>query len=639
MTVWKATSGNGQAADTIACPSCGFEFEPALALRERVEREVRSQLDTEAEVRAQQAADRVRHDVAAELERKDAELAAERKALAAARARVASAEVAETELLRRKRELDDKERSLALSFEKRLDAEKTRIQAAEAAGFKKRLDEHARREAALVAERTAREAELVRANAAILAKENDLQRRLAELELEAQRKLDAERETVRKQAATEARERAQREAAEELRRQQEELAHARRRLDEAAERERELTRSKRELEDAKRRANLAAEEQVARVQREAQKQLADARREAELSGHARATEAHRLALAEQKQKEETLVRQLEELKQRATQGSQQAQGEAQERVLREMLQQAFRHDEVSDVPKGIAGGDVTQRVRDPQGADCGLILWESKRTKTWSDAWLTKLREDQRAIGAQMAVIVTQALPQGVRAFQERDGIWICAFEVAIPLAATLRALLVELAGARRENEDRSGKMERLYDFLTGPRFRQQLEGIMEAYGAMREDLDAERRFMTTRWKRREVHLEESVTRLGALCGEMKAIARGTPVEIPDLSPPLELLAPPESDDDEGGDAAAPAGDHEDPRLVELLFRLLPADGTSVGNATMLTRFTAAARSELRVNVGKQDYERARARLVDQRRIRRGQGRGGSVMRTMRRVA
>lgn len=218
------------------------------------------------------------------------------------------------------------------------------------------------------------------------------------------------------------------------------------------------------------------------------------------------------------------------------QGSQQLQGEAQEVVLRDLLEEAFASDSIHDIPKGINGADVLQRVRASDGRDCVAILWESKRTKNWSETWLPKLREDQRAVGAACAVIVSQAMPDGIRHFGVKDGVWICAWPYATALGAALRASLVEVALARRTAEGRGEKMQMLFDYLTGTEFRNRVEGFVEAFKQMQDDLESEERAMQTRWNKRAKTLQRAQDNITAFYGDLQGIAGRQIQDLPALA-------------------------------------------------------------------------------------------------------
>ncbi len=199
-----------------------------------------------------------------------------------------------------------------------------------------------------------------------------------------------------------------------------------------------------------------------------------------------------------------MQRQIEELKRKAEQGSQQLQGEVQETELESLLRARFPCDTIEPVPKGEFGGDVLQLVPGPLGQPCGTILWESKRTKNWSDGWLAKLRDDQRAAKADVALLVSQALPKGVETFDYLDGVWVTDYRCAIPVAMAVRQSLVELASARQVGEGQQTKMSMVYQYLTGPRFRQRVEAIVEKFTDMQDDLKRERTTMTRLWAKRE---------------------------------------------------------------------------------------------------------------------------------------
>lgn len=157
--------------------------------------------------------------------------------------------------------------------------------------------------------------------------------------------------------------------------------------------------------------------------------------------------------------------------------------------------------------KGECGGDVLHRVLGNAGQICGSIIWESKRTKTWIDNWLAKLRDDQRMAKADIALIVTSALPKGVETFDIIENVWVAEPRFAIPLAIALRQSLIEVAGSRQAQEGQQTKMELIYRYLTGPQFRHRIDAILEKFNDMRDDLDRERKVMTKLWAKREEQL------------------------------------------------------------------------------------------------------------------------------------
>lgn len=226
------------------------------------------------------------------------------------------------------------------------------------------------------------------------------------------------------------------------------------------------------------------------------------------------------------------------MKRKAEQGSQQLQGEVQELELEALLRAKFPQDTIEPVPKGEHGGDVLHRVVGPLGKVCGTILWESKRTKNWSDSWLVKLREDQRAAKAEIAVIMSHALPKDVESFDLIDHVWVAHPRVAIPIAVTLRQSLLELAMARKASEGQQTKMEMVYQYLMGPRFRQRVQAIVEAFSSMQEDLDREKKAITKQWAKRGEQIERVMQATVGMYGDLQGIAGKTLQEIKGLEFP-----------------------------------------------------------------------------------------------------
>ena len=171
----------------------------------------------------------------------------------------------------------------------------------------------------------------------------------------------------------------------------------------------------------------------------------------------------------------------------------------------------------------------------PLGQPCGTILWESKRTKNWSDTWLPKLREDQRTAKAEIAVIISQALPKDVETFDLVDGVWVAHPRVLLPIAITLRNTLIEVASARQASEGQQTKMEMVYQYLTGQRFRQRIQAIVEAFSSMREDLDRERKAITKQWAKREEQIDRVMQATVGMYGDLQGIAGKTLQEIEGL--------------------------------------------------------------------------------------------------------
>jgi len=244
----------------------------------------------------------------------------------------------------------------------------------------------------------------------------------------------------------------------------------------------------------------------------------------------------KLKVAEKEEMIAGMQRTIEELKRKAEQGSQQLQGEVQELDLEALVHTAFPTDVLEPVAKGELGADLLQLVIGPVGQQCGKILWESKRTKNWSDGWLAKLRDDQRTAKAEIAIIVSQVLPKGVDSFNLVDGIWVTSPRCAIPVAIALRHSLIELANARQAGEGQQSKMELVYQYLIGPRFRHRIEAIVEKFSDMHEDLEKERKTMTRLWAKREEQIRCVVESTAGMYGDLQGIAGKTLKEIEGLN-------------------------------------------------------------------------------------------------------
>lgn len=305
------------------------------------------------------------------------------------------------------------------------------------------------------------------------------------------------------------------------------LAANNQKLAEAQKAQAEMLKKQRELDDAKRELDLTVEK---RVQENLTEVRGQAKREAE--------EAERLKVAERDQKIASMQRTIEELQRKAEQGSQQLQGEVQELELENVLRSKFPYDTIEPVPKGEFGGDTVQRVISQAGVVAGTILWECKRTKNWSNGWLAKLREDQRAAKAEISVLISQVLPDGVETFDVIEGVWAAHPRVIIPLATILRNTLLEVSTARLITEGQQTKAEMVYQYLTGPRFRQRVEAIVEAFSCMQDDLDKERKAIMKQWAKRSEQIERVMSATVGMYGDLQGIAGKSIQEIEGLEFP-----------------------------------------------------------------------------------------------------
>jgi len=249
------------------------------------------------------------------------------------------------------------------------------------------------------------------------------------------------------------------------------------------------------------------------------------------------SEEHRLKDLEKEKVINDLRSALEDMKRKAEQGSMETQGEVLEQDFEAQLKAFFVHDDIQPVPKGIRGADLLQRVCTPIGGECGVLLWETKNTKAWSNLWIPKLKDDMIEVRASIAILVSVALPDGIGRFGRVDGVWVSDPLSAIPLAAALREQLIAVHRERGASIGKSEKMEALYQYLAGVEFKQKIEGIVEAFTSMQDQLNRERRAMERHWKQREKEIERVIKNTVGLYGDMQGIIGG---QIPAI-PALEL--------------------------------------------------------------------------------------------------
>ncbi len=347
------------------------------------------------------------------------------------------------------------------------------------------------------------------------------ERKLAEREAALKRAADAQEDEVRKRLEKERAElleKARREARDgsdkQLRDLQTQIEEQRKKVNEAEDAELELRKKARELE-----------EKAGKAEIELQRRLDEERAKIKEGAQKDAEDQQRLRLAEKDKIIEDMRGKLEEAQKKASQVSQQLQGEVLELEIERALRESFPQDEIAEVKTGARGADVTQGVRSPTGQPCGTIYWESKRTQNYQPAWLAKLREDQRESKADIAVLVSEQLPEAVREFGQFDGVWLCRPRHVAPLAMALRSGLIETALARRAQEGVTDKMAILYQYLTGNEFRLRVQAIVEAFEEMRSDLAAERRSIEKQWSKREKQLATVIQTTARMYGDLQGLA------------------------------------------------------------------------------------------------------------------
>ena len=309
------------------------------------------------------------------------------------------------------------------------------------------------------------------------------------------------------------------------------LANNESKLARAQEEQAQFMKERRALEEQKRELELTVEK---RLQEEAENIRAKAKAEQESQ--------HLLKQRESERTIEAMRKQIDGLKRRAEQGSQQHQGEVLEMELEDNLARKFPYDRIEPVAKGVRGGDIIQTVMSPNGKMCGSILWETKRTKAWSATWLSKLKTDQRNCGADIAILMSMTLPTEFTTFKQLDGVWVTSFDSAISLVEVLRLSLIELANITAVRDGQASKAELVYEYLTGTKFRHRIEAIVEKFDDMRADLEREKKVMQKNWAKRDGQINAVISATLGMHGDLQAIAGNSMPEIQGLEDDTPLL-------------------------------------------------------------------------------------------------
>lgn len=297
-----------------------------------------------------------------------------------------------------------------------------------------------------------------------------------------------------------------------------------------------LEAQKKELELLKKENELKFEKE--QMQLKIQRELLEKTQEIEANAKKKKDEEFELIRKEYEKKLETQVALVNEMKRKAEQGSMQLQGEVQELLLESILAQTFPYDTIEEVKKGQRGADCIQIVINEYGQTCGKIIFESKRTQNFGGDWIEKLKADQREVGAELAVLVTQVMPKDMERFGEKDGVWVCSFTEVKSLVFVLREILLRAKLASSINENKADKMHLLYNFLTSSQFKQQMEAIVDGFSNLKSELDREKRSMQRIWKEREVQIEKVIGNTIDMYASIKGIAGNAIAPIQTLELP-----------------------------------------------------------------------------------------------------
>jgi hypothetical protein len=302
-------------------------------------------------------------------------------------------------------------------------------------------------------------------------------------------------------------------------------AEKERKIQELMEGELKLREEKRKMEDKDREREL-----------EMQRKLDEEKKKIEETVLKQAVEEHRFKDREKDKKISDLQKQLEDALIKTKVGSQQLQGEVLELDIETLLKDNFSNDEIAPVEKGVKGADIRQVVKSPKGYVSGVILWEIKRTKAWTDSWITKLKDDLRAEKANVPVIISTTLPKEIESgFGLYDGVWVVSFDLVLPVAAMIRKSLLDVAYEKAVSSHKGGKSEILYDYITSHEFRQQLEAIVEVYREMQDSIMKEKSAYERIWKAREGQLQRLMSSTANVVGSIQGRVGQTALPIKGL--------------------------------------------------------------------------------------------------------
>ncbi|WQV80678.1 DUF2130 domain-containing protein [Helicobacter pylori] len=292
-------------------------------------------------------------------------------------------------------------------------------------------------------------------------------------------------------------------------------------LDEKSKQVQELHQKEAEIERLKRENNEAESRLKAENEKKLNEKLDLEREKIEKALH----EKNELKFKQQEEQLEMLRNELKNAQRKAELSSQQFQGEVQELAIEEFLRQKFPLDCIEEIKKGQRGGDCIQVVHTREFQNCGKIYYESKRTKEFQKAWVEKLKSDMREIGADVGVIVSEALPKEMERMGLFEGVWVCSFEEFKGLSAVLREGVIQVGLAKKSQENKGDKMDLLYHYLTSSEFSMQVNAIIEGFERLRADLESEKRAMARIWKSREKQIDKVFEGTINMYGSIKGIA------------------------------------------------------------------------------------------------------------------
>lgn len=352
-------------------------------------------------------------------------------------------------------------------------------------------------------------------------KENAFQQLINAKEIEFNNKLQSEKNTIQTQLQEQLRKTISADFETQLKQLQQADIEKEEKLKEARKKELEFLTKERELKNKEAELEISLQKRLS----EERNKLSEEVRKIEEQRIAQMQEEFNLKIAEKEKQLEDQRKLAQQMKQKAEQGSMQLQGEIQELLLEDLLKTTFPFDKIEEVGKGVRGADCIQIVHTKLGTEAGKIIYESKRTKDFSNDWIEKLKTDMRSLSADIAIIVTQTLPKDMDRFGEKDGVYICTFSEVKSVAALLRNALLKVFEVKKSQHNQGDKMVMLYDYLVGSEFGEQWKAIREGFMSMKISIQKERDMMEKIWKAREKQLEKVLLNATHIRGSIEGIA------------------------------------------------------------------------------------------------------------------
>jgi len=358
------------------------------------------------------------------------------------------------------------------------------------------------------------------------AKEKDYQAKLKEIQRQT-KELEAKGQAIDEQVAEQVkakqkaiaeteRKKILAEQSEQTKALQEELEEKNKKISEVNRKELEFLKKQRELEEKSEQLEL-----------EVERKLSGERKKISEEAGKKAAEENMLKMREKDDQLAAMKKQIDELKRKAEVGSQEAQGEALEEELQEYLERTFPIDKFEEIKKGARGADILQTVHNSTGKECGTILWESKNTKDFQKSWIEKFKKDQQEANADIAVLMSVALPSGIDSFDMYDGVWVTDYKSLKGLVTALRQGLIEIARQKLITTGQDSIKDVLYQYITGQEFKMRIRAVVEAFQRMNIELDKEQRAMARIWNSREKQIATVIENVAGIHGSIEGLVGG----------------------------------------------------------------------------------------------------------------